>query len=304
MEAKNLPGTGSLDIDFETGIPWSRGVDLTKDLLPVDSEGAFLSGLSAEERRAVSWALGLLAASAIKEHERVLNQLRKVACPHATPESRKFFLEEAIHSKAFERFLSLSAEALNLTLAELSDFLPQYDRRSLPGMLHALEAKLSGNAIWWTVATTEEESIKLYQKLLPQRGSTDPVFFQLNRLHFLEEARHSSFSYEMIRMKARGISRVFRRTSFLTSRVLQLIWLAGALRRFRRIHRYKNRHPLLATIAGIVDRMDTLSFPARMRILFHDLSYTKMMVRPESHSRLRRAIDSQDVFFVSFPEVP
>ena len=286
--------------DFNEGIPWHRGVNLDRHLLPVEKKGHILESLSSEEEHAFSWALGLLAASAIKEHEKVLNELRPVAYPEGKMEGLTFFLEEAVHSEAYEKFLSLSAEALNLTAPELASFLPQYRRNSILTKLYELEAKLGGKAIWWTVAATEEESIRLFQKLAPHKDETDPVFFELNRAHFIEESRHSSFSYKMIRKKGNFLAKF----SFAISRVLQTIWLLTELSSFKNVRQFRKRHPLLETMAEISEKFESLTLREKFTLLFRDISYTRMLARPENHPRLLRTLKSERVMILRLPEVP
>ncbi len=290
-------------LDFEKDIPWNNGVDLNQTLLPLDKKNAFISQLDEKEQHAFSWALGLLAASAIREHERVLNDLRHICDPEPTLESSSFFLEEATHSVAYGRFLSLAAKELNLSMSELRSFLPTFPRSSFIARLYAIESFLGGNALWWTVAATEEESIRLYQKILPAKNDIDPVFFELNRLHFLEESRHSSFSYKMIGKEKAGIERSLNRCSFLLSRIFQTIWLLGALNRFRKVKAFSDRHPVLDAMASLVTKVDKLSFRQKLTLLFKDISYIRMMTEPEKHPRLKKALERESAFVVSLPEV-
>ncbi len=302
--AELTPTGGSIHTpDFEHDIPWENGVDLTRSLLPLDKKCTFIADLDEKEQHAFSWALGLLAASAIKEHERVLNDLRHICDPDPTPESSSFFLEEAIHSMAYGKFLYLSSQELDLTPEELGSFLPVFPRSSFIARLYAVESFMGGSAIWWTVAATEEESIRLYQKILPTKNETDPVFFELNRLHFLEESRHSSFSYKMIGKNKVGLEKSFNRFSFLLSRIFQTVWLFCALNRFRKVKIFRNRHPVLAAMTTLVTRIEKLSFRQKMALLFKDISYIRMMTEPEKHPRLKKALEKESAFVVSLPEV-
>ncbi|MFL5785924.1 MAG: diiron oxygenase, partial [Bacteriovoracaceae bacterium] len=252
-----------------------------------------------KEKHAASWALGLLASSAIKEHEKILNDLRALACPKMTAEASTFFLEEAVHSEAYQRFLDEAAKKLNLTTTELSTFLPKYKKTSFSGRIYALEAKLGGNAIWWAVAATEEESIRLFQKLLPNKENTDTLFFELNRLHFLEESRHSSFSYQMIRHRNAG--KTLKKWSFAVSRVLQTIWLFQELNGFRKVKNFRDRHPLLEEMALLSEKIDRMSWRQKFKLIFRENFYTRMMSTPERHPRLRRALEIEKMVILRLP---
>jgi predicted metal-dependent hydrolase len=217
-----------------------------------------------------------------------------------TSESLQFFLEEAIHASAFQRYLDMAATELNLTKAELASFLPKYKRNSLPGILYALEARLGGKAIWWTVAATEEESIRLFQKIASHKKTTDPLFFELNRLHFLEESRHSSFSYKMLKSHS---SSPVKKFSYVTSRILQTIWLYHELKQFRKVKQFAYRHPILFKISRLVEKVEALTFREKIRLFMHEISYTKMMTRPEEHPRLKKALERENVIVIRVPEV-
>ena len=265
-------------------------------LLPVEAQGPFLGSLSQKELHAFSWALGLLAASSIKEHEKILNVLRPLAAPGNDPETLSFFLEEAVHAGAFENFLHAAARTLNLTPEELSSFLPTYKRDSFCARAYALEARLGGHAIWWAVAATEEESIRLFQSMKKHHAEIDSPFFELNRLHFLEESRHSSFSYRMMAGRRNPLS-------YSVSRILQTIWLFRELSSFRRVKRFRQRHWLLEDMAQLSERFDALSFKERLRIILKDLSYTRMMTRPHEHPRIRSALKKNHALVLKLPEV-
>lgn len=302
-EHRSTPRENQVGYDFHLGIPWEKGLNLNQKLLPLDTDSEFFNSLEEDQKHAASWALGLLAASAIKEHERILNDLRHIAYPENDRKGLQFFLEEAVHSAAFQRFLDLAAQSLNVTPKELSSFLPKFRKSSIPAMLYALEGKMGGNAIWWTVAATEEESIKLFQKISHHTSETDEVFFSLNQLHFLEESRHSSFSYDMIYEKSGPAKKLLRKFSFGVSRVLQTVWLLQELNSFKKVKLLRDRHPVLENMARISEKLETLSLAAQLKIILKDISYTRMMTRPESHPRLRRALEKEKIFILKLPEV-
>jgi hypothetical protein len=303
IERRKAPRDSQVDFDFDGGIPWSMGLDLNRNLLPVDTDSEFFNSLDASEKHATSWALGLLAASAIKEHEQILNELRHIAYPENEAKGNKFFLEEAVHSQAYQRFLDMAAVSLNITKEELASFLPKFKKSSIPAILYALEGKLGGNAIWWAVAATEEESIRLFQKISREREVTDEVFFTLNQLHFLEESRHSSFSYQMIYKKAGAFKNTLRKFSFGVSRVLQTVWLFQELNSFKNVKKLRHCHPLLENMARVSEKLEALTIRQKLKLILKDISYTRMMTRPEAHPRLRRALEKENVFILKLPEV-
>lgn len=303
IERRKVPRDNQVDFDFDSGIPWEKGLDLSRNLLPLEHDSEFFSSLEESEKHATSWALGLLAASAIKEHEQILNDLRHIAYPENELKGLKFFMEEAVHSAAYQRFLDMAAQSLNVTTEELSSFLPKFRKDSIPAMLYALEGKIGGNAIWWAVAATEEESIRLFQKISPHREETDEVFFTLNHLHFLEESRHSSFSYQMINKKEGTLKSCLRKFSFGISRILQTAWLFQELNSFKKVKLLRHRHPVLENMARVSEKLENLTLGEKIKLILKDISYTRMMTRPESHPRLRRALEKEKIFILKLPEV-
>ncbi|WPU64209.1 hypothetical protein [Peredibacter starrii] len=305
-------GNHSITYDFDKDIPWNQGLTLSQTLLPIPANCSFINELTKNEKHAASWVLGLLAASAIKEHEKVLNQMRTI-CFEREPkaknnhafamEGKQFFLEEAVHSAAFSRFLDMTAKELNLSREELSSFLPSFDKKSLVARLYAFEGLLGGKAIWWTVAATEEESIRLFQQMAPHKNHTDSVFFSLNRLHFLEESRHSSFSYEMLSMPEQSWRRPITRLSFAVSRILQTIWLIGELKRFRKVSQFQDRHPILKSMNQVVEKIDVLPFKSKLKLIFNEISYIKMMTQPEKHPRLKKTLAKIGAFVLKTPGI-
>jgi len=274
-------------------LPWHHGVDLSAQLLPVDAAMVERLQLSEEEKLTTSWALGLLAASAISAHEKILYGLKDVWLKARAKElwnetAEKFFAEEAEHCKAYSRYIDMSASAFNLTTEELRSFLPEYRTNSFITWLYRIESALGGQAVWWTVAITEEESIHLFRRIARSQD-TDPLYYEINRLHFQEEVRHSSFSYKMLSLAAPFVSRL----SYRVSRVLQVYWLIQQLRRMRRVTRFSARHPMLRTWSDIVKRIDRLSPKEKFQLICRDTSYLVMMLNPRRHPRIQRQLKAQ-----------
>lgn len=271
-------------------IPWQTEIDLDKRLLPIGNIPHSICDLNPSETHALSWTLGLLALGAISQHEKVLNELKALALDkhdiHSL-EGHGFFLEEAIHALGFDQYLSRVAEKLNITTAELHSFLPSFQASSLVGRLYRLDALLGGNAIWWTVAATEEESIQLFNMIRDQKHSVDNLFYHLNHQHFIEEARHSSFSYKMLRDTC---SPLRSRLSYYSSRVFQAIWIAQQLNRLSQIERVAYYHPMLKEMADVVKKLRALPKPSLYQLLFKEIPYISLMLSPETHPRMRREL--------------
>jgi hypothetical protein len=273
-------------------LSWHQGVDLSCQLLPVDEAMVRSLELSDKEKLAASWALGLLAASAISAHEKILYDLKDVWLTNKAKrlyqrQAETFFEEEAEHARAYSRFIDLAADKFNLTPQELRSFLPEYKTNSVLTWIYRLEKALGGSAVWWTVAITEEESIHLFRRIAKLKD-TDPLFYEINQLHFQEEVRHSSFSYKMLSLSGPWASRL----SFLLSRGLQVYWLVQQLYRMRRVTQFADRHPMLASWSKIIQRISALSWKEKHQLIWRDTSYLVMMLNPRKHPRVQRQLKS------------
>lgn len=279
-------------------IDWTAGVDLDRYLLPLNDEIRHFARQAGVSPLPVSWMFGLLAASAISEHERVLNDLKdtwktslenRKQVPGLYQLGEQFFKEELKHSEAFRRFLETAAIFLNLKYEELKSFLPVYEENSWIAKLYKRDALKGGNALWWTVAATEEESIELFRMISKNEAFIDPLFFQINKLHYEEEIRHSSFSYMMIDLHA-GNRKLSNASSYLLSRSLQLMWIHHQLARLNEITKYAHRHPYLQEMSRFVAAINSMPLHKKIRFFYKDSGYIAMMLRPENHVRIRRRL--------------
>ncbi len=296
-----------MEWDILKDIDWSQGVDLDKDLLPLSPLAKEFTERHEISTRSVSWMFGLLATSAISEHERVLNDLHNTwesglrkdfASLQLLQLGNQFFKEEMKHSEAFKMYLEHSAIFLNLKIGELKSFLPRYTESSLAARLYRKDLMTGGSALWWTVATTEEESIELFRMLNKNADRTDPLFYQLNKLHYEEEIRHSSFSYMMIDFYSSKQSRSRNISSYLLARSLQTVWVCQQLKRLRNVHQFADRHPYLSEMSRFVKTLEEVPFFRKMKLLYQDNGYVSMMLKPENHMRIRKQI-SKSCFLIN-----
>lgn len=280
-------------------IDWSMGVDLSKELLPLNSEMKDFANAHNIPHHSLSWMMGLLAASAISEHERVLNDLKSTwrkSLERLNPSQElmqlgeQFFKEEMKHSEAFGLYLKSAAIFLNLTENELKSFLPLYDASSLSAAVYRTDARMGGSALWWTVAATEEESIELYRMLARNEENTDPLFYQINRLHFEEEVRHSSFSYLMIETfdSSRGWWKNL--LSYTLARSIQGYWILKQLARLKHVKHFENRHSILKDISNFTKAFGRLPTHQKLKFFQQQDGYLTMMLNPQSHERIHKQI--------------
>jgi hypothetical protein len=287
--------------DIEKDLPWFLGCDVRCDLVPIDENFALLPGITARERLVLGQGIGILAAKAISEHERVLNLLKDKCWARTLGEGEassdlfemgeQFFTEEAKHSQAFARYVEKFAHAHHVSVDELNAYLPQYDENSFITSLYKLDAQLGGKALWWTVAATEEESIELYKSLHAKKDHIDPLFYTLNRLHFEEEVRHSSYAYDILKLKPRSFfAGLLQRSDFLFSRVLQAAWLFKQLRRFRGISALGHHDPFFAELGAILDKMNSQPLFRQMVCLYKHTEHISLMLNPQKHKKIKKAL--------------
>ncbi|MBI3556303.1 MAG: hypothetical protein HY074_08575 [Deltaproteobacteria bacterium] len=299
---------------LEESIDWSVTLDLSKPLVALDEEALFFPGASREERLAVSQIMGLIIAASICEMEECLVRLRKQAyedvlrrypvSPEFIELGEQFFLEETKHSEAFRRYMTKFAHATGVNLDDLKTVLPQVERTKTEWFLKKnLEA--GGYAFWWIVAEVEQEFLLLYNALAPFRKHIEPLYFDLHRKHFEEEARHASFPYLMLELM---ITRAPSPRSFLhakgdlmISQIVQTLWTAQALSRTRALKKLAGKHPIYTALARMQDILEKQPKVRTFWKFFTSAPYVSSLVNPNHHRKFLRFAKKMGSFSIPFP---
>lgn len=302
--------------DMENDISWELGIDLTKSLLPPVKSPSIIPDGTPEEEHAFSQFMGLIAAAAIAEHEKLIEEIKEYSFDGTLKKynvsdefielGESFFKDEAKHSKAFTKYIDLYAKELNLTQDELKSILPAHHKNSIFCNLFKLNSYLGGMAFWWTVATTEEHSMEIFRIIRPMQKKVDPLYYQIHKLHFEEEVRHSSFAQMMLDLQrskeAPFPSRVLRKCDFVFSDLLEKVWTIIQLKKLSRVHRFKNRHPLLNTISVVITKINSIPLHKRINLLRGDIDYLSLMINPRKHKNIQNQISKSNAFVLRILE--
>jgi predicted metal-dependent hydrolase len=264
--SRQLEAQRRLCWDMETKIDWSRGVDLSKPLLPLDKGNILFPGASPEQQLVISQLMGLIVAATIAELEQVAIRLKGPTWeavldkypvnPEFYELGQQFFREEAKHAVAFNRYVDLFSRSLGVEPDDLKSFLPQADK-SISKKLYALNSLAGGMAMWWLIAAVEEESIVIFRYIHAVRERVDPLYYQLHRAHMEEESRHKSYALMMLHLFSEfsGITQqlVFRKVDFVLAECLNLTWTLNQLFKVKGLRRFRNHHPFFKTLESLMD---------------------------------------------------
>lgn len=290
--------------DLEKDFPWSDGIDLAKDFVALSPGDFSLRSLDQKDMLVLSQYVGLMINSTICEMEKALDRSQEQCWNNimdrfpTNPEminlGHEFFIEEHKHSLAFEKYLDQFALQTNVTRDELNEVLPIFDHSKIEKLIR-LNGLAGGMAMWWVVAAVEEESIAVYQSLVPHKNKTDPLFFELHKKHFLEESRHAGYAFlmlELYRSRAQGdISGLFKKTDFLISEILQIAWIMGELIKSRKIQKLRSRHPFYEHLSRLLPLLVNESPWRLMKRLFNKTPYISLILNPQRNKHLVKAVD-------------
>jgi len=237
---------------IDGNVPWTK-LDVRQPLMPTSLFRH--STLTENEWVALAQLLGLMSIAAISQHEAVMGAIEQqslngVDLGHESAGNLKplldqFFREESKHSEAFARYIELFAKQKGIDLSDLKRLLPQLPRTSWITRGFLFLNWLGGNAIWHLVQMTELESIDLYRFLLDSGANVEPLFLELNRLHYEEEVRH--ISVPALVLQAKGPSPA-RRLNLVAARLLHSLWAIGQFRRLYQLRRLRHVHPFFAEL--------------------------------------------------------
>lgn len=277
--------------DLERDVDWEVR-DTKRPLLPIGSQATSL-GLSTVEERTLSQLLGLIATSAISEHERALKIVKKDCWSRPLSRKRKsrelrdlgeqFFLEEEKHSQAFAKYIETFAHDQGLDLRDLQQILPKYEDGFMCKVFR-LNSLLGGRAIWWLVMLTEEESLDLFRKMRPHQESIDPLFYQIHDLHFQEEVRHISYAPQMLRLLGGGWLSKF---DYRLAELMHFVWILIQLRRLRKVSHLTQKHPFFASVNAIIKKFERLKWKERWNLILNQTPFLSSLFRPLRHKAMR-----------------
>lgn len=282
--------------DLEDDIRWQRGIDTQRFFLPLDREAIAFPGASAEQSLALSQLLGLIVNATVAEMENVAHKLRDVAWadvlrsypvnPEMFELGELFFAEEAKHARVFERYNQLFCETTGVDPHSLKKILPQAYGSAFQKAIHR-NAKAGGHAFWWVVSVVEEESVLIYQQIYRHRRAIDPLYYELHRKHFEEEARHTNYAFlmlELIRRRVSGLGmRVHKSMDLFYSEMFSTGWILSELHRVMQVSKMKHEHEFFAVLASCVPLMQSMPRAELIHRLFVSAPYISSILNRRYH---------------------
>jgi hypothetical protein len=305
--------------DLERDIDWKKGVDPRRYLLPLDNDAIAFPGATDRQRLALSQLMGLVINSTISEMENVIHKLKDSAWDAllrhypVNPEIRElgelFFAEEHKHSLAFDRYIQLFCETMDLRRTDLDRLLPKaFGSLFLRAII--ANARMGGCAFWWVVASVEEVSIEIYRQIHPHRAAIDPLFYAVHRKHLEDEARHRSYAFLMLELIEKTetslLQKVYRKGDLLWAQVFSSGWVIAELHKIFEAEDLRKRHPFFETIAECLPLLRKISPASLLRRFFVSAPYISLVLNAKNHRLTLRAAQQQKMprFPLPEPKVP
>jgi hypothetical protein len=295
-------------------VDWSRGVDPSRPLLPLDDSAVAFPGASREQELALSQLMGLIINSTVSEMEDSLPRLkfdgweRILRNYPANPElwelGELFFEEEAKHARAFGRYLEKFCEASGIDRDDLEILLPKAFGSNFQRAI-TNNAATGGHAFWWVVASTEEISINIYHQIHRAKESVDPLYWQLHRKHLEEESRHANYAFLMLSLvENQPVSlqnALHRKMDFLFAQLVGAPWVVSELYKFFRVKEIAHKNPFFAVLASCIPLYEQMSLPEKLRRMFLSAPYISWFLNPHYRRLHRSAADRLGSFVPPFP---
>ncbi len=273
-------------------INWHQDIDLEKELLTLEDD-EFISMLSSRQKSALSHIMGLVIISAISAHENVIQDIKsghwqrlkrnKQISSKVYNEGMEFFDDESKHSQMFNRYISKYLSKINLKKEEADEFLPSYDKKSIFMRLAKFNMFLGGRAIWWLVASVENESLDLFREIHKRKRDIDPLYYEIHLKHFQEEIIHSSFAENLILSDDLGKSTFLNRIDYIIADFLQITWALWQLVRLSKIQKHESRHSFIKDFVSIYSVIKQFGRIRFLKYMFVKFPYLSMMLN--SHHR-------------------
>lgn len=295
--------------DLEASIDWQRGIDISRPLLPLDSSAIAFPGASEEQRLAISQFVGLAIAATIFELEELLIRLKGDALgivhrqrpvgPEFEELGELFFEEERKHSLAFQRYVSLFCETASIDEEALRSVFPSVGVL-LEGYLR-VNIKRSRMTFWWLVAMVEQQFLAIYHSFAPLRAELDPLYFELHRRHFEEEARHASLPYAVIDLMTET-RRSPANTDWLIGQVIQVLWVAMSSIDLLRLQKVHTKHPMLGAVHRAIPLLRRQPLRRLVWRFATEMPYISALVNPTAHPTFERYRKEKGVLHIPFPQ--
>jgi hypothetical protein len=286
-------------VDFDHEINWNRSVDLSKGLLPLDSNAILFPTASVDEKLVISQMMGLIVASTIAELENVAFKLKDSTWDNilkkypVNPEIREmgelFYEDEKKHSRAFNRYIDKFALEVGIDPQDLRTILPQANVTT--SMAYQLNSLAGGMAIWWLIAAVEEESILIFDYMKKEKKIIDPLYYDIHKAHYEEEVRHKSYASIMLEINHSFAKLpqklIFEKLDFVVAQILNMAWTFNELYKVKGIKRFANHHSFFKTLNDLSETLNNRSSLEILGVLFNSAPYIKEMLNLSEHKHIK-----------------
>jgi hypothetical protein len=302
--------------DLDRDLAWDTPIDTTKPLLPLAQIERMFPGLVADERLVLSQLFGLVVAQIFSDAECFLNKTRELLWgdftrlfdghPALLELGTQFFDEERKHAEMFRRYITLWLGARGLDPQRFFDEQPRFSE-SWQHRVILRNAARGGLAFWWIVLLAEEESPLIYRHLEDAPDDIEPLYLQIHRKHFEEEARHATFAYTAMAYLADGLSgprgAVRRRADIVLAQVMQMSFMAQAIWRRRRTMPDPSVHPWIATVVAAMRKVERLPARHLFRVFFREPTIMGPFLNYRFHRNMVEMVATRRLWSLPLPRV-
>jgi len=301
--------------DFEKGIDWNMGIDMSKPLLPLDANSIIFPTANSQQKIVISQLMGLIVAASISQLEEVACKLKGPTWekflnkypvnPEMYELGEQFFAEEEKHARAFNRYIDMFAHEVNVDPKDLKKFLPQASE-SIIGQVYKANAYAGGMAMWWLISAVEEESIIFYKYIRGVKDQVDPLYHNLHRCHFEEEVRHKSYA-QMMLQAYNDFSRspqalFFKKMDFIMAEVLHMTWTFNQIIKVRELNKFKNHHPFFQNLSGAMELLNGRKPLEIIHKLFTTAPYISHTLHLSEHKQVNQMLNRFSSLKIPMPK--
>lgn len=258
--------------------------------------------------------MGLIVNSTIAEMEDVAYQMRGVAWREVlsaypiNPEmfllGEQFFEEERKHARLFKRFNDRFCELAGIDPLDLDLLLPKAYGSAFYAATKA-NAERGGYSFWWVVALVEEVSLLIYQQIYRHRKSIDPLYYQVHRLHFEEESRHTNYAFMMLKViqkRNRGLrQKLHQKIDLVHSEIYSTAWIVSELAKVFDAEKLAHKHEFFAILSSCLPLLRSLPLGDLIRRIFVTAPYISLVLNRNYHRLTLETARAHGAFKLIYP---
>ena len=302
--------------DLERDFDWNAKIDVDKPLLPLAQIDRVFPGLDPEEQLVLAQLFGLVVAQIFSDAEQFLNKTReqlwgdfeRLFDGHSAllELGTQFFDEERKHAEMFRRYITAWLVARGLDVERFFAEQPRFSE-SWQHRVILRNAARGGLAFWGIVLLAEEESPLIYRYLEDAPDDIEPLYLQIHRKHFEEEARHATFAYTAMayladRLHGLGGARR-RRTDVMLAQSMQISFIAQAIAQRQRNLPDPTIHPWIATVVRAMKKVRRLPPSHLFRVFFREPTLIGPFMNYRFHRNMVEMATTRRLWSLPLPRV-